>query len=72
MKGSISAVKAILYSKVRKALKDKAMDPDKKKMLACKYVYFMADLRSGMKRRDLLKEQYREVLTLIEETQHLV
>ena len=62
----IGSVQELLYDQVKAALKNKNVDPDIKKMLACKYVYFMTDLRLGMKRRDLLKKQYREIIVLIE------
>ena len=62
----IGNVQEVLYGQVRPMLENKAVDPDIKKKLACKYVYFMADLRSGMKRRDFLKKQYRDILTLME------
>lgn len=60
------AVCESLYSQVRPVLKNKSVDPENKKKLACKYVCFMADIKAGIKRRDFLKEQYREIITLIE------
>jgi len=62
----IGNVQEVLYSQVRPVLENKSVDSDIKKMLACKYVYFMADLRSGTKRRDFLKKQYRDILNLME------
>jgi hypothetical protein len=61
----IGKIQKVLYDQVRPVLENESVDPNIKKKLACRYVCFMADMRSGMKRRDFLKEQYRNIQTLI-------
>lgn len=68
----IGNVQEVLYSQVRPVLKNKSVDPDIKKKLACKYVCFMADIKSGKKGKSGLRKQYRDIMSLMEETQHLV
>jgi len=65
----IGNVQKVLYSQVKVALKNKRVDPDNKKILACKYVYFMADLRTGKKRERELRPKYKEILDLIKQNQ---
>ncbi|MBA7495760.1 hypothetical protein ES702_06349 [subsurface metagenome] len=60
------AVCESLYNQVRPVLKKESVDPDIKKMLACKYVSFMADIKSGKKGLRDLRERYREIIVLIE------
>jgi len=59
------AICEYLYSRVRPVLENKSVDPEIKKKLACRYVSFMSNMKSGMKRRDILREQYRDIQILM-------
>jgi len=66
----IEATKELYDHEIRPLLVDREVSGDIKKVLACKYIYLMADAKAGRNNKLELRKAYQNLKTVMEKARN--